>query len=83
MSEGADGLSIEQFRVAMKKTMGEHIDDRQLELMFMKVKGRRINAVIRMSRNQDFDYHSCCIMITLKKFSVLYCRESISVYTHI
>ncbi|XP_039252762.2 WD repeat-containing protein on Y chromosome-like [Styela clava] len=36
-SEGAEGLSMDQFRIAMKKTMGEHIDDRQLDLMFMKV----------------------------------------------
>jgi len=31
------GLDIDEFREAMKRTMGSEIDDRQLELIFMKV----------------------------------------------
>nr|XP_026696669.1 WD repeat-containing protein on Y chromosome isoform X2 [Ciona intestinalis] len=31
------GLDMQQFRIAMKRTMGEHIDDNELDMIFMKV----------------------------------------------
>nr|CAB3241270.1 WD repeat-containing protein on Y chromosome-like [Phallusia mammillata] len=37
MQDGADGLDMNQFRVAMKRTMGEHVDDNELDMIFMKV----------------------------------------------
>ncbi|XP_039248319.2 WD repeat-containing protein on Y chromosome-like [Styela clava] len=36
-SSGETGLDMEQFRVAMKKTMGYHINDTELDMIFMKV----------------------------------------------
>jgi len=34
---GRGGLDMEEFRVALKKTMGRDVDDRELDKMFMKV----------------------------------------------
>uniref|UniRef100_H2Z1I7 EF-hand domain-containing protein n=1 Tax=Ciona savignyi TaxID=51511 RepID=H2Z1I7_CIOSA len=36
-SKGEEGLDMKEFRVAMKKTMGNDIDDTELDMIFMKV----------------------------------------------
>lgn len=56
MSEDADGLSMEEFRVAMKRATGNHLDDNQLDMMFMKVDTNCDGTV-------DWDEYLCYMLV--------------------